>query len=103
MLWLQDYVGPTEESNWVLLGRMLVGAYPSSQDDALNDQILTSILQLGVTTFVCLQVRLLPGATVRCGGVVWLHSWASHTSCVVGCALLGLTRRSTSTRESQVS
>lgn len=81
VLWLQDYVGPTEESNWVLLGRMLVGAYPSSQDDALNDQILTSILQLGVTTFVCLQVRLLPGATVRCGGVVCLHSWASHLLC----------------------
>lgn len=50
-----DYMGPTEESNWVILGRILVGAYPSSQDDELNTQILTSILQLGIGTFVCLQ------------------------------------------------
>ena len=49
------YIGPTEESNWVLPGRLLVGAYPSAVDDALNEKILTSILRLGVTTFVCLQ------------------------------------------------
>lgn len=74
--------GPTEESNWVLPGRVLVGAYPSSLEDKLNAEILTSILRLGacaregtappgagltdehscsllfaagVTTFVCLQ------------------------------------------------
>ena len=26
----RDYVGPTEESNWVIYGRLLVGAYPAS-------------------------------------------------------------------------
>ncbi len=36
-------------------GRILVGAYPSSLDDVLNAEILKSILQLGITTFVCLQ------------------------------------------------
>ena len=49
------YLGPTEESNWVLPGRLLVGAYPSHDDDGKNDDILRSILSLGVTTFVCLQ------------------------------------------------
>jgi hypothetical protein len=49
------YVGPTEESNWVVYGRLLVGAYPSSVHDDANTKILSSILKLGVTTFVCLQ------------------------------------------------
>lgn len=48
-------MGPTEESNWVIFPRLLVGAYPSSVHDATNASILTSILRLGVTTFVCLQ------------------------------------------------
>ena len=39
----------------MLPGRILVGAYPSSLDDVLNAEILKSILQLGITTFVCLQ------------------------------------------------
>jgi hypothetical protein len=34
---------------------MLVGAYPGAVDDRSNDTILTSILELGITTFVCLQ------------------------------------------------
>jgi protein-tyrosine phosphatase len=49
------YMGPTEESNWVIYGHLLVGAYPSSTNDLANAQLLTSILRLGVTTFVCLQ------------------------------------------------
>lgn len=50
-----SYVGPTEESNWVLAGRLLVGAYPSAVHDETNTRILSSILRLGCTTFVCLQ------------------------------------------------
>ncbi len=42
--------GPTEESNWVIPGRVLVGAYPSSLEDKLNAEILTSILKLGQST-----------------------------------------------------
>ena len=73
------FTGPTEESNWVIPGRILVGAYPSALEDKLNNEILLSILRLGtpvretlaraapaiikcvaflsagVTTFVCLQ------------------------------------------------
>ena len=49
------YVGPTEESNWVIFGKLLVGAYPSSVHDDVNTRILSGILRLGVTTFVCLQ------------------------------------------------
>ena len=51
------YMGPTEESNWVLFPVLLVGAYPSSMHDPTNTAILTSILGLGVTTFVCLQLE----------------------------------------------
>jgi len=49
------YRGPTEESNWVMHGRMLVGAYPGAVDDRTNTDVLLRILELGVTTFVCLQ------------------------------------------------
>ena len=54
---VQDYVGPTEESNWVLPGRLLVGAYPAALDDEVNDSIVASILRLGCSTFVCLQAE----------------------------------------------
>lgn len=46
-----------QESNWVLPGRMMVGAYPSAQEDDLNEEILTSLLRLGLQTFVCLQAE----------------------------------------------
>lgn len=49
------FMGPTEESNWVIYDRLLVGAYPASTHDAANAAVLTSILRLGITTFVCLQ------------------------------------------------
>ena len=49
------YVGPTPESNWVVPGKLLVGAYPASSDDAETLDLITSILQNKVTKFVCLQ------------------------------------------------
>lgn len=51
----ERYCGPTPESNWVLPGVLLVGAYPASNDDNETFDLLTSILLLGVTKFVCLQ------------------------------------------------
>lgn len=33
------------------------GAYPAGQDDGETDRILTTLLELGVTTFVCLQAE----------------------------------------------
>ena len=53
----EKYAGPTGESNWVLLGRLLVGAYPAALDDKMNDNIVASILRLGINTFVCLQAE----------------------------------------------
>ena len=57
------YVGPTTESNWVLPGKLLVGAYPGVEDDDENMTLLWSILSCGVTTFCCLQVEY-PGPEV---------------------------------------
>ena len=51
-----EYRGPTDESNWVIPDRLLVGAYPGeAEDDAEHIQILRGILALGISTFVCLQ------------------------------------------------
>ena len=50
-----EYVGPTPESNWVIPGILLVGAYPASQDDEETYELITSILKERTSTFVCLQ------------------------------------------------
>ncbi|PRW34077.1 MAP kinase phosphatase 6 [Chlorella sorokiniana] len=52
-----DYRGPTPWSNWVIKGRLLAGAYPASLDDNETDRILSTLLTLGVNTFVCLQAE----------------------------------------------
>ncbi len=49
------YCGPTPESNWVIPGKLLVGAFPASASDEETFDLLTSIMQYGVTKFVCLQ------------------------------------------------
>ena len=51
----ERYCGPTPESNWVLPGLLLVGAYPASNDDNDTFDLISNILLLGVTKFVCLQ------------------------------------------------
>ena len=52
---LDRYCGPTPESNWVLPGRLLVGAYPASENDEETFALLSSILKCRVNKFVCLQ------------------------------------------------
>ena len=52
-------MGPTPESNWVIPGRLLVGAYPASQSDVETFELLISILKQGVTSFVCLQQEVI--------------------------------------------
>jgi hypothetical protein len=52
-----SYVGPTTESNWVIPGRLLVGAFPGVADDDQNTALIWSILSQGVTVFACLQVE----------------------------------------------
>jgi hypothetical protein len=51
----EKYCGPTPESNWVVPGKLLVGAYPASNDDEETLCLITSILRWGITKFVCLQ------------------------------------------------
>jgi hypothetical protein len=36
-----DYLGPTEESNWVIPNCLLVGAFPSAVEDYKNTELLT--------------------------------------------------------------
>lgn len=54
-LLFDTYCGPTPESNWVIPGKLLVGAYPASQSDDETFDLITSILKYGVSKFVCLQ------------------------------------------------
>ena len=56
-------IGPTNESNWVLPGHLLVGAYPGVVDDEENMSTIWGILNCRITTFVCLQVEY-PGPNV---------------------------------------
>ncbi|GMH70360.1 hypothetical protein TrRE_jg3363, partial [Triparma retinervis] len=59
----EQYVGPTTESNWVILDKLLVGAYPGVAEDDENMNLLWSILTQRITTFCCLQVEY-PDASV---------------------------------------
>ena len=52
---MERYCGPTPESNWVIPGRLLVGAYPASENDEETFSLIASILKCGVKKFVCLQ------------------------------------------------
>ncbi|KAF5841907.1 hypothetical protein DUNSADRAFT_10344 [Dunaliella salina] len=50
--------GPTPWSNWVIPGRVIAGAYPASLDDVETERILSTMLELGMNTFVCLQAEV---------------------------------------------
>ena len=54
----QKMRGPTVYSNWVIPGRVMVGAYPGMLDDKLNDKSLRLFLKLGIDTFCCLQAEV---------------------------------------------
>jgi hypothetical protein len=73
-----DYLGPTEESNWVIPNCLLVGAFPSAVEDYKNTEILKGILDLGITTFVCLQQEFqLHGVTEY----MWRKGLALRSAC----------------------
>eukprot|EP00955_Chlamydomonas_euryale_P106404 365702-Chlamydomonas_euryale.AAC.34 len=48
-------------------GRVIAGAYPASLDDVETERILTTLLELGVNTFVCLQAEV----NINCPEHVW--------------------------------
>eukprot|EP00798_Chlamydomonas_sp_ICE-L_P003469 gene3469-13530_t len=54
----KEMAGPTPWSNWVIPGRVMAGAYPASLDDAETGRILTTLLELGINTFVCIQAEV---------------------------------------------
>mmetsp|Transcript_2457 Transcript_2457/g.4125 ORF Transcript_2457/g.4125 Transcript_2457/m.4125 type:complete len:359 (+) Transcript_2457:184-1260(+) len=54
----KEMAGPTPWSNWVIPGRIIAGAYPASLDDVETERILSTMLELGVNTFVCLQAEV---------------------------------------------
>lgn len=62
-LTLSKYCGPTPESNWVIPGLLLVGAYPASQSDEETTELLGGILRCGVRKFVCLQLEYVSEVT----------------------------------------
>ena len=62
-----QYVGPTPESNWVIPGRLLVGAYPASEDDDETFDLIVAILRQGVSKFVCLQSEVSKMVVVESG------------------------------------
>lgn len=49
-----DYVGPLPESNKVFDG-LYAGAFPGDSNDTANNHNLITLLNKGVTTFVCMQ------------------------------------------------
>jgi len=50
--------GPTEWSNWVIPGHLMMGQYPGAFDDKKCDQLLKKVLSKGVDTFICLQEEI---------------------------------------------
>jgi len=51
----EDIFGPISESNWVVSGKLIAGAFPGFTDDLENTNSLIKILNCGVTKFVCMQ------------------------------------------------
>eukprot|EP00891_Asterochloris_glomerata_P009618 jgi/Astpho2/9618/Aster-03890 len=56
----RNFAGPTPWCNWVIHGQasVLAGAYPASLDDEETDRVLITLLELGISTFVCLQAEV---------------------------------------------
>ena len=57
---LSQYYGPLPESNWVIKGKLIAGAYPGHIKDDINDANLINILNSNVTVFVNLQKEYKP-------------------------------------------
>mmetsp|Transcript_14901 Transcript_14901/g.17412 ORF Transcript_14901/g.17412 Transcript_14901/m.17412 type:complete len:279 (+) Transcript_14901:415-1251(+) len=86
------YQGPTVESNWVIKGKLIVGAYPGvAEDDYEHFSTLQSILNCKVTTFVCLQKeykhtrqRTGKGSTSKRYGRIRPYIWDAYALCNSG-------------------
>jgi protein-tyrosine phosphatase len=49
-----DVRGPIATSNWVIIGKLIAGAYPGSIHKSTHQEKIRNIIQSGVTRFVCL-------------------------------------------------
>jgi protein-tyrosine phosphatase len=57
-----EYYGPLPESNWVIKGQLIAGAYPGDENnDSTNINNLIKVLNCGVTQFSCLQKEYVEG------------------------------------------
>jgi hypothetical protein len=54
---VQIHEGPTDTSNWLIPGRILMSAYPSDQQSAKALLKARQLLTGGIRTFVCLQQK----------------------------------------------
>jgi hypothetical protein len=50
--------GPLPWCNWAVPGLVLAGAFPCSLDDKDTNSTLSTLLELGINSFVCLQAEL---------------------------------------------
>lgn len=89
-----SYRGPTPWCNWVLKPCLLAGAYPASLDDHETSRILESLLELGVTTFVCLQAE----ASLHTPESAWRNGQGLRPYIKDAQAVLVCARRAHSTR-----
>jgi len=51
----EDIFGPIAESNWVVPGKLIAGAFPGYISDLETERALIKILNTGVSKFVCMQ------------------------------------------------
>jgi protein-tyrosine phosphatase len=51
----EDIFGPIAESNWVVPGKLIAGAFPGYVSDLETETSLIKILNSGVSKFVCMQ------------------------------------------------
>jgi len=51
----EDIFGPIAESNWVVPGKLIAGAFPGYVSDLETETSLITILNSGVSKFVCMQ------------------------------------------------
>jgi len=56
-LTMNNYVGPTGESNWVIRNFLIAGAFPAAKSDDDTNALLNKILDANIDTFVCLQAE----------------------------------------------
>ena len=49
------YRGVSSESNWVFKDLVIAGAFPAYDDEWATNDLLSKILDTGVSVFVCLQ------------------------------------------------